>query len=102
MCVCVCVCGVHACVFVVEHFLLLSLQARRGSHVESNSYLVKTRPAVMSVSDFAAFVRGSICSSFIDSVPLIKIARATSMKMAGVPPLSKAELLKVRELDAKP
>ena len=32
----------------------------------------------MSVSDFAAFVRGSICSTFIDSVPLIEIARATS------------------------
>ena len=30
------------------------------------------------MSDFAAFVRGKICSSFIDSVPLIKIGRATS------------------------
>ena len=30
------------------------------------------------MSDFAAFARGSICSTFIDSVPLIKIARATS------------------------
>ena len=28
--------------------------------------------------DFAAFARGSICSTFIDSVPLIEIARATS------------------------
>ena len=32
----------------------------------------------MSMSDFAAFARGSICSTFIDSVPLIEIARATS------------------------
>ena len=32
----------------------------------------------MSVSDFTAFARGSICSTFIDSVPLIEIARATS------------------------
>ena len=30
------------------------------------------------MSDFAAFARGSICSTFIDSVPLIEIARATS------------------------
>ena len=32
----------------------------------------------MSISDFAAFARGSICSTLIDSVPLIQIARATS------------------------
>ena len=31
------------------------------------------------MSDFAAFARGSICSTFIDSVPLIEIARATSI-----------------------
>ena len=31
-----------------------------------------------------------------------KSQAAAKMKMAGVPPLSKAELLKVRELDAKP
>ena len=30
------------------------------------------------MSDFAAFARGSICSTFIDTVPLIEIARATS------------------------
>ena len=30
------------------------------------------------MSDFAAFARGSIYSTFIDSVPLIGIARATS------------------------
>ena len=30
------------------------------------------------MSDCAAFARGSICSTFIDSVPLIEIARATS------------------------
>ena len=30
------------------------------------------------MSDFAAFARGNICSTFIDSVPLIEIARATS------------------------
>ena len=30
------------------------------------------------MSDFAAFARGSICSTFIDSVPLIESARATS------------------------
>ena len=29
------------------------------------------------MSHFAAFARGSICSTFIDSVPLIEIARAT-------------------------
>ena len=28
--------------------------------------------------DFAAFARGSICSTLIDSAPLIEIARATS------------------------
>ena len=33
---------------------------------------------MMSMSDFTAFAKGSICSSFIDSVPLIEIARATS------------------------
>ena len=32
----------------------------------------------MSMSDFAAFARGSICSTFIDLVPLREIARATS------------------------
>ena len=32
----------------------------------------------MWMSDFAAFARGSICSTFIDSVPLIEIARAAS------------------------
>ena len=32
----------------------------------------------MSVSDFIAFARGSICSIFIDNVPLIEIARAMS------------------------
>ena len=30
------------------------------------------------MSDFVAFARGSICSTFIDSFPLIEIARATS------------------------
>ena len=30
------------------------------------------------MSHFAAFARGSICSTFIDSVPLIEIARASS------------------------
>ena len=30
------------------------------------------------MSDFTAFARGGICSTFIDSVPLIEIARATS------------------------
>ena len=30
------------------------------------------------MSDFAACARGSVCSTFIDSVPLIEIARATS------------------------
>ena len=30
------------------------------------------------MSNFAAFASGSICSTFIDSVPLIEIARATS------------------------
>ena len=30
------------------------------------------------MSDFAAFAKGSICSTFIDSVPLIEIGRATS------------------------
>ena len=48
--VCVCVCGVHACVFVVEHFLLFSLQARRGSHVESNSVILGNNPASSDVS----------------------------------------------------
>ena len=32
----------------------------------------------MSMTDFAPFARGSICSIFINSVPLIEIARATS------------------------
>ena len=32
----------------------------------------------MSVADFAAFTRGSLCSTFIESVPLIEIARAMS------------------------
>ena len=32
----------------------------------------------MSMSNFAAFARGSICSTFINSVPLVEIARATS------------------------
>ena len=32
----------------------------------------------MSVSDFAAFARGSICSTSFDSVPFIENARATS------------------------
>ena len=32
----------------------------------------------MSMSDFAAFARGCICSTFIDSVPLIEIASSTS------------------------
>ena len=43
--VCVCVCGVHACFFVVEHFLLSGLQARRGSPVESNSVILGKDPA---------------------------------------------------------
>ena len=30
------------------------------------------------MTDLAAFATGSICSTFIDSVPLIEIARATS------------------------
>ena len=30
------------------------------------------------MSDFAAFAKGNICSTFIDWVPLIEIARATS------------------------
>ena len=30
------------------------------------------------MSDFAAFARGNICSTFIHSVPLIEIPRATS------------------------
>ena len=48
----------------------------------------------MPVSNFAAFARGSICSTFIDSVPLIKIARATStVEMAlSVPMDSRKEL----------
>ena len=50
VCVCVRMCGVHACVFVVEHFLLLSLQARRGSHVESNSPIPGNDPASSDVS----------------------------------------------------
>ena len=29
------------------------------------------------MSEFAAFAKGSSCSTFIDSVPLIEIARAT-------------------------
>ena len=40
VCVCMRVCGVHACVFVVVQFLHLSLQARLGSHVESNSVII--------------------------------------------------------------
>ena len=32
----------------------------------------------MSVEDFAVFARGSICSAFIDSVPMLEIARAKS------------------------
>ena len=37
----------------------------------------------MSITDFAALTRGSICSTFIDSMPLIEVARATSkVKMA--------------------
>ena len=32
----------------------------------------------MSMTDFAAFAKGSICSTSIDSVPLIEIAIATS------------------------
>ena len=33
---------------------------------------------MMSMSDIVAFAWGSICSTFIDSVSLIEIARATS------------------------
>ena len=32
----------------------------------------------MSMTDFAAFAGGSICSTFIDLVPVIEIAKATS------------------------
>ena len=32
----------------------------------------------MSVADFAAFAGGSICSSLIDSVPLMDLTRATA------------------------
>ena len=32
----------------------------------------------MSMSDFATFAMGGICPTFLDSVPLIEIARATS------------------------
>ena len=32
----------------------------------------------MSVDDFAVFSKGTICSQFIDSVPMLEIARAAS------------------------
>ena len=67
------------------------------------------------MSNFAAFARGSICSTFIDSVPFIEIARATStvemalsvlmdrrkewedtfVKKFGLPLHSEVELLKM-------
>ena len=49
-CVCVRLCGVHACVFVVEHFFFLSLQARRGSHVDTYSVVLGNDPASSNVS----------------------------------------------------
>ena len=52
------------------------MRVTRRVNLRDNS--VQTRPTVMSMSDFVAFARRSICSTFINSVPLIEIARATS------------------------
>ena len=65
------VCGVHAC--VSWHTAVFAFEPARQTGFALRDNLVQTWPV-----DFAAFARGSICCTFIDSVPLIEIPRATS------------------------
>ena len=80
MCACVCACGAHACVSWYSAVFAFEPAGQRGvaRKVKLRDNSVQTWPAVMSMSDVAALARGSICSTFIDSVPLIEIARAMS------------------------
>ena len=41
--VCVCVCGVHACVYWCSAFFAFEPAACNGSHVESNSVMTECR-----------------------------------------------------------